>query len=110
MQANDVDLQDDNEAHPVSSALRTLRERQHILGLPLLESVIARCSYNGASSAVEMIAAHGTQEAFDSLLAVYEGTPGTDLKDIVVETIETLAGRLGLRVRKVGSRLEATAN
>jgi hypothetical protein len=56
---------------------------------------------------VLIVASQGTREAFDSLLAIYHSASDAHLKDIVLDQIETLAGRLGLRVRREGSELAA---
>lgn len=71
--SNDIDLLNSDTAAHVGHALTTLRERQHLLPLSFLERVVARCSYNGASGAVSMIAAHGTQTALDVLLEIHTG-------------------------------------
>jgi hypothetical protein len=56
-----------------------------------------------------MIAAQGSREAFESLMDAYEGTRDVYLKGVILDSLETLAGRLGTRVRRSGARLEATA-
>ncbi|WP_128946232.1 hypothetical protein [Bradyrhizobium zhanjiangense] len=99
--SNDIDLLDSDTAAHVGHALTTLRERQHLLPLPFLERVVARCSYNGASGAVSMIAAHGTQTALDVLLEIHTGATAS-LKGAVMDSLETLAGRLGVRIRLTG--------
>ncbi|MVT66029.1 hypothetical protein GPL21_13030 [Bradyrhizobium pachyrhizi] len=54
-----------------------------------------------------MIAAHGTQAALDLLLEIHTSAT-TSLKEAVMDSLETLAGRLGLRIRLIGEgRLEA---
>ncbi|UPJ76978.1 hypothetical protein [Bradyrhizobium sp. 187] len=90
-------LDSDTAAH-VGHALTTLRERQHLLPLSFLERVVARWSYNEASGAVSMIAAHGTQTALDVLLEIHTGAT-ISLKGAVMDSLETLAGRLGVRIR-----------
>ncbi|MGY4319434.1 hypothetical protein [Bradyrhizobium sp. JR3.5] len=105
--SSDIDLLDSDTATHVGHALTTLRERQRLLPLPFLERVVARCSYNGASGAVSMIAAHGTQTALDVLLEIHTGATAS-LKGAVMDSLETLAGRLGVRIRLTGNgRLEA---
>lgn len=109
LQANEVDLQAHDQAMTVGAALRTLRDARRLLPLPFLETVLARCSYNGASSAVEMMAAHGTREAFDSLLDAHDRARDGHLRGVILDVLEPLAGRLGIRVRRSGARLEAAA-
>ncbi len=106
--SNEVNLDDSLEASQIAHALTTLRERRHLLPIPFLETVVERCSYNGASGAVSMIAAHGSEAALDSLLTIYENADYL-LKTAVMDALETLAGRLGVRIRAVtDGRLEAT--
>lgn len=105
--SNDIDLLNSDTAAHVGHALTTLRERQHLLPLSFLERVVARCSYNGASGAVSMIAAHGTQTALDVLLEIHTGAT-ISLKGAVMDSLETLAGRLGVRIRLTSKgRLES---
>lgn len=107
--SNEVDLRDHMVAARIGGALRTLRERQHLLSLTFLESVVARCSYNGASGAVQMIAAHGSQPALDMLLSVYESYAYHNLRNVILGVLEPLAGRLGVRIRQVDGELDAAA-
>jgi hypothetical protein len=109
LDANDMDLQDYNNSSDVDNAIYTLRARQHVLSLPFLETIIKNCSHNSSISAIQMIAALGTQDAFDSLLAIYSTTGEYHLKDVALSALETLASRLGLRVKKIDGRLEATS-
>ena len=46
--------------------------------------------------------------AIDSLLQIYTSVQDSYFKGIVLDAIEMLAGRPGLRVRAVGIRLEAS--
>ncbi len=92
--SNDIDLLDSDTAAHVGHALTTLRERQHLLPLSFFERVIARWSYNGASGAVSMIAAHGTQTALDVLLEIHTGAT-VSLKGAVMDSLETLGGPVG---------------
>ena len=111
LNTSDINLQDMDNAAAVGRAVRALQERRCFLSLPLLESIISLCSYNGASSASQMVAALGSHDAFDSLLHIYNTTArDTHLKETLLDNIETLASRLGLRVRAVANRLEATTS
>ncbi|MCK1590580.1 hypothetical protein [Bradyrhizobium sp. 169] len=54
-----------------------------------------------------MIAAHGTQTALDVLLEIHTGAT-ISLKGAVMDSLETLAGRLGVRIRLTSKgRLES---
>jgi hypothetical protein len=109
LQANALDLQASDQASTIGAALRALRDARRLLPLAMLETVVAKCSYNGASSAVEMIAAHGTREAFDCLLDAHGRVGDGHLKGVILDQLEPLAGRLGIRVKRSGGRLETAA-
>jgi hypothetical protein len=106
---DNVDLQDFDQAHTIGNAIRTLQDRQYLLSLSFLESVIARFSYNAALTAVEMIAVRGSGEAFESLMGIYDRTADGFLRSAILDSLETLAGRLGFRLRTSGARLEAAS-
>ena len=105
--AAEIDLQDHDRAHTVSAAIRALRERHKLLGISSLERVADRSSWNGATEAAYMLAAHASRDAFDSLASIY--AERSELRTFLLDLLEPLAGRLGLRVRIVDGRLEASA-
>lgn len=59
---------------------------------------------------IRSLAAHGTQTALDVLLEIHTGAT-ISLKGAVMDSLETLAGRLGLRDRLTSKgRLEICNN
>lgn len=110
LRSDDLDLQDLNLASFVGNAIQALEERHQRLPLGLLKRVVARCSYNGASAAVRMMAGHGSREVLDRLLAIHVSARDTHLKGAVFDAIEALSGRLGLRVRTENGQLETAAS
>ncbi|HLL45246.1 MAG TPA: hypothetical protein VK399_00990, partial [Longimicrobiaceae bacterium] len=107
--ADEIDLQDHDNAHTVSAAIRALRENHRLLEITFLETVVDRCSWNGATEAAQMIAAHASRDALDSLIGIYAAARKRDFRAFILDLLEPLAGRLGLRVRLVDGRLEASA-
>jgi hypothetical protein len=107
MASFEIDLRDSLKASRIGNVLRTLYDRHHLLPLSFMETGIDRSSYNAASEAVRMIAARGTREALETLLELHEDKASSLLKDAIMDSLETLAGRLGVRISKVRGRLEA---
>lgn len=93
------------ECTAIGNALRTLLERQQLLELQVLELIVERCSFNGASSALFMIAAIGTRDAVDLLTSLYGTTKDSHLADEIVDLLEPLAGRFGLKILLVDGAL-----
>lgn len=104
-----IDLQNHEHAATVSAAIRALQEHHKLLGIAFLEQVVERCSWNGATAAAQMIAAHASRDALDSLMSIYMRSSPRDFKAFLLDLLESLAGRLGLRMRIVDGRLEASA-
>jgi hypothetical protein len=105
----EIDLGDTNNAGDLGRAIHTLQEHRRFLPLSLLELIISRCSYNGVSNATQMMAAIGSRDAFDCLLQTHAAIQDRQIREVVLDAIEVLAGRLGLRVREVNNSLEASA-
>lgn len=93
--SNDIDLLNSDTAAHVGHALTTLLK--HLLPLPFLERVVARCSYKGASGAVSMIAAHGTQTALDVLLEIHTGATASFFRIAGGPVRTRLTGRADLK-------------
>jgi hypothetical protein len=104
--SNEINLQDSIMGSNIGEVLRTLSDRHHPLPLSFLESIIDRCSYNGASAAVQMIASSGTRESLETLLDLHRNRARFDLKDAIMNCLETLASRLGVRISENRGRLE----
>ncbi|WP_155632342.1 NACHT domain-containing protein [Burkholderia cepacia] len=95
------------ECNAIGQALRTLSERQQLLDLHLLESIVARCSFNGASAALSMIAAIGTRDVVDLLVSLHGTLNEYHLVDEIVDLLEPLAGRFSLKIELVNGQLSA---
>lgn len=95
------------ECSAIGQALRTLSERQQLLDLQVLESIVARCSFNGASAALSMIAARGTRDVVDLLISLHGTVSEYHLADEIVDLLEPLAGRFSLKIELVDGRLGA---
>ncbi len=94
------------ESDVIGNALRSLLERQQLLELSVLESIASRCSFNGAWSALFMIAAIGTRDAVDLLVSLHGLFQDSSLAGPVVDLLEPLAGRFGLKVEVVDGHLQ----
>ena len=110
LQMPDTDLLDHTNAHLIGTAIRTLAERQCLLDLPFLESIVARCSHNAAAPAVQMIGAHGTRDALNILLKIHKVAEDSHLRGIVCDVVEVLSMRLGLRIKNEKSELLIESN
>jgi hypothetical protein len=75
--------------------------------LQLLESIVARCSFNGASAALSMIAAIGTRDVVDLLISLHGTVSEYHLADEIVDLLEPLAGRFSLKIEFVDGKLGA---
>ncbi|QQJ96403.1 NACHT domain-containing protein [Burkholderia ambifaria] len=95
------------EGQTISSALRSLTERRQLLELSALEAIALSCNFNGAMAALFMIAAIGTRDAVDLLISLHGTFEDYHLQDEVVDMLEPLAGRFGLKVEFVDGRLRA---
>jgi len=98
LESLDSSLENWDECNAIGQAIRSLLERQQILELPLLESIVARCSFNGASSALFMIAAIGTRDAVDLLISLYGTIKGSHVAEEILDLLEPLAGRFSLKI------------
>lgn len=63
-----------------------------------------------SSSTARVIAGRGTREAADSLIRAYGRLEDDHLKGAVLDALEPLAGRLGLRVTREGKGLCAVSS
>lgn len=109
LKANDIDLMDHNVTHHIGHAITNLRDHGRWLDLAFLERITKVCSYNAVSGAVSMMAARGTQDDFDALMALHARSDDRSTKDNVLDALETLSSRLGTKVRSVNGVLEAVA-
>lgn len=73
-----------------------------------LERIAPSATYNLGNSVIRLIAKGGTRAAADALIRLY-GQVQPDVQLELIGSLESLAGRLGLRVTRVGNALVASA-
>lgn len=95
----------DRVDHTLSHAIDELRHKRLMLDLTDLRHLVDRFPCNTASRAVDMMAAHGTRAAFDSLFELYESTKDWHLRGLILRKFEVLAGRLSLVVFEADGKL-----
>lgn len=98
--------EEDEHGHHIRSAVDELQRRRSILPLPLAERFARSQRPNVPFAGVKSIAAHGNRTALDLLVILYNEPSKASLKSTVFESIEPIAGRLGVTVVKTKQRLE----
>ncbi|MBB4509702.1 MULTISPECIES: NACHT domain-containing protein [Rhizobium] len=94
-------LDDQEEGHVVSNALREVRRRTPLLEPRLVEKVLASRRSNVVSQGLRALEALGTQDALRRLIVLHGEKERLYIRDNIANTIELVAGRLGVSVRKV---------
>lgn len=101
-----------NEEHSDGSIVGHALEVLHANGIaPLLdelEQLALSSTYNLASSVITVIAKGGGELEAEALMRLYENISSTMLRLIILDRLEPLAGRLGLRITRSGKKLTAT--
>lgn len=95
-------LDDQEEGHVVSNALREVQRRTPLLEPRLIEKVLASRRSNVVSQGLRSLEALGTQDALRRLIVLHGEKDRFYIQDNIANTIELAAGRLGVSVRKVG--------
>lgn len=95
------------EGESIGRALRSLSERRHLLELSVLESIASNRDVNAGAAALSMIAAIGTRDAVDLLILLHGTFKDGHLANEVVDLLEPLAGRFGLKVEFAEGQLRA---
>lgn len=72
-----------------------------------LEHLALSATYNLAASVVSLIAKGGTEIEAEVLMRLYESVPSGMLRSHILEVLEPLAGRLGLRITRLAKKLTA---
>jgi hypothetical protein len=90
--------QEDEHGHHIQAAMHELRRRRRLLPLEVGERFARASRSNLPYAGVEAIAAHADRPALDLLLRLLNGSSQWELRGILSEKIETLAGRLGLTI------------
>ena len=97
-----------NDEASAGHALEALHARGMGVSIDELERIAATATYNLCNSALRLLAKIGTLSAAESLMRLFIGLPA-DLRKSLLEALEPLAGRLGLRITRVGDMLLASA-
>jgi hypothetical protein len=97
-----------NDSHILGRAIDTLKENKIFLSIDLLEKVALEYSYNAGSSAILMLSAVATRDAFDALIRIYSESTYKSTKNVAKGSLENLAGRLGLHISKEDKELKIT--
>lgn len=91
-------------------AIETLHALGEAPSLDELERLAMSETYNLASRAIVLIAKGGTIIEAETLMRLHEALPSAKmLRSVVMDVLEPLAGRLGLRITFSGDRLTATS-
>ncbi|WP_137680563.1 NACHT domain-containing protein [Aurantiacibacter suaedae] len=98
------------DAATAGRAIEELEKGPNRLTLSRLLELLAEEDYNMSSSAARVIAGRGTREAADALIRAYGPLKDGHLKGVVLDALEPLAGRLGLRVTREGKELRAVSS
>lgn len=91
-------------------ALELLHSYRKAPPLDELERLALSATYNFASSIVKVIAKGGGQLEAEALMRLYENVSSAMLRSTILDILEPLAGRLGLRITSSGKKLMATVS
>jgi hypothetical protein len=98
---------DTNDASIAGLAIEVLHAHGEGLGRDELEQLARNSSYNLATSAVALIAAHGAHADANTLAGMYPEV-GEGLRLVILSHLEPLASRLALRIMKKGVHLSVS--
>jgi hypothetical protein len=97
--------EEDKTGHHIRTAIDELRRKRRLLPLAVGERFARASRPNVPYAGIAAVAAHADRVALDLLLQLHNDS-SEDMHDQLLESIETLAGRLGLTVGNVGNVLE----
>ena len=101
IETDNIDFNDSENSYILGNAIDTLLERNIKLPIPLLESIVKKGEYNEATSAIDMIAAYADRTAIDVVIHIHNNeVEDWHLRDAIGDTVEKLAGRLGMTIVK----------
>lgn len=95
---------DKDLGHALGNAVRRIQKRSPALLPSIVEKVLASSRYNIASRGIDALEAVGTESALRRLIDFHALDREWHLRDTAANTIELLAARLGIGVRKVRGR------
>lgn len=94
---------DDKEGHTINSALHQIQRRLPTFPNEIIECLLRSSRYNVASCAVRALGNRGDHDSLRRLVDLHRSRRDWLLRDLAANTIELLAARLGVAVRKDGS-------
>ncbi|HEV2816519.1 MAG TPA: hypothetical protein VGW40_04775 [Allosphingosinicella sp.] len=95
----------EDSQYDLARALDVLEERGYGLPIEELEGIALNEKYNFSSSAIRMIAIKGTREAIDSLVGLYPQVADGWLRTSIIDSLEPLASRFGVRITRTDKKL-----
>jgi hypothetical protein len=102
------EFDEDDLGQDIRSAIRELRSRRRFLPLDVANRFARENRPDVPFEGIAMLAAHSTREALDVLVSLYNDIDDWATQGVVLESIETLSGRLGLTVKAEGGYLSVT--
>lgn len=97
---------DDELGHTLSNALRELQRRTPLLPSTLIDKIVASTRFNIASRGIDALQASGDVEALQRLIDLHASKSDWHVKDTIANTIELLAARQGVMIRKADGRYQ----
>ena len=97
-----------NDGATAGRALEAMHARGFGASIEELERIASTGTYNLCTCAVRLIAKAGTSSAVESLMRLHDRF-SPDMRKNLLEALEPLAGRLGLRIMSAGEKLVASA-
>jgi hypothetical protein len=99
---------EDEFGHRIRAAMHELRRKRRLLPLEVGERFARASRSNLPYAGIEAIAAHADRAGLDLLLRLHNDSSDWELRYYLSGVIETLAGRLGLRIIKVSDALKVS--
>ncbi|SDA28319.1 NACHT domain-containing protein [Methylobacterium sp. UNC378MF] len=93
-------LQEDELGNAMNHALHHVRKISPQLSPQIIERLLLSKRYNIASRAIDWLAAQGDREALLRIIDIHTYSEDWLLRDTAANTVELLAGRLGVAVHK----------
>ena len=96
---------EDEHGHVLSSAFAEVRLQRPLLPLDEAERLVRTDRMNVPQAGVGVISAHGTREALDVLLKLYDETNDWFRRDMIATAVESLSAKLDVPVVRDGRNL-----
>ena len=99
---------EDEVGHHIRAGIDELRQKRRLLPMTVGERFARALRPNVQYAGVDAIAAHADRAALDLLVRLHNDSRAWQMRGTLSETIETLAGRLGVIVTKAGNDLKCS--